>query len=498
MNKDDKVADFSYYKPINDKQQQFHDSKAMHKLLIGGYRGGKTYPAMHEVFFICADQPPGSEFGVFRNTWDTLEDNVEKDMLKIAESANAIKQWKKTKHDLVLWNGVTIKFRPLSLDRKQLKGMNMCGFFIDDPDTFAYRDVISFLFTRLTNPPGVKASYFATIVCANYEGHDWLWKTYIKGREEGGDGTFAWWQLQTTDNNTLDERYIETLESVHSKSWMDRFVYGKLDSYTGLVYDEYDPQLHDADLSWCRRSAELIKITVTDVGITHPSVITSMATDYQNVYIYDEFYKSNLRVPDLAKETIDIRDNDNFRYHLIDPSSGKREQTSGSSVKDDLWSNHRLRYKNADNSKLRGIEIVKSLLTAKEDGKPRLYIDPVRCPNTVREIEMYKWKEPQMSDFDELAYKEDPVKKDDDCMDCLKYGSVFLSKYLRGGVIADNLIRREKEDIWEKRYKKLKIYQENPEMIQDSVDSRVNRLTCSRLARIKQLHENSVNNIKNH
>ena len=103
-------VDFSYYKPVNAKQADFHKSKAINKLLIGAYRGGKTYPAIHEACFICNDNP-GHEFAIFRNTDKALKTNVQKDFLKVARKANAIKKkngremWKESTGDLTWWNG---------------------------------------------------------------------------------------------------------------------------------------------------------------------------------------------------------------------------------------------------------------------------------------------------------------------------------------------------------------------------------------------------------
>ena len=190
--------------------------KAKNKLLIGAYRSGKTYPSIHEALFICSDNP-GHEFGVFRNTQQSLETNVQKDFLTVAENAGCVKKngWKKSSGDLTLWNGTVVRFRPLSISRAQAKGMNLCGFLIDDPDVTRYKEMISFLFTRLTDPPGVKANYFETIICANYEGHDWLWQTYMRRRLPGGDGMFAYWFCKTQDNPTLSPDYIEIQKSLH-------------------------------------------------------------------------------------------------------------------------------------------------------------------------------------------------------------------------------------------------------------------------------------------
>jgi len=458
MKSDEVIVDFSYYMPINKKQEEFHKSNAMHKLLIGAYRSGKTYPAIHEAFFVCYDNS-NHEFLVARNTWDSLTENIEKDMLRISERANAHKKWDKSKHDLYLHNGTVIRFRPLTMTRAQFKGMNLCGFLIDDPDVDKYKEVISFLYTRLTNPPNIKANYFETIICANYEGHNWLWQQYMRRRPEGGDGMFAYWIMKTEDNPTILPDYIKTLAAIHSRAWMDRYVYAKIDAYSGLVYDEYNPQYHDADLSWCFNDNNLIKVLVIDCGITHPTVVLKMATDYQNIYVYDEWYQVNIRTHDLGKYLRNELEKDNYYKILIDPKSAAKEQTSGTSPKNILWEEFGIRTMPANNNLNFGIEVVKGLLTIR-DSETHLYIDPKRCPNTVREIEMYKWKEPEMADFDEVAFKEEPIKKDDDCMDCIRYGCVFLRKFLKGIWDKENIAEKRREQLWKERYEKLKVYRE--------------------------------------
>jgi len=455
------TVDFSYYKPLNRKQAEFHASKAIHKLLIGGYRAGKTYPAIHEAFFLCLYDNPNHEFLVARNTWDSLKENIMKDMLRISDRAGAHTKFDKSNADLYLKSGTVIRFRPLTLTREQFKGMNLCGFLIDDPDVERFKEVISFLFTRLTNPPNVKANRFETIICANYEGHNWLWKTYIRGRKEGGDDVFAYWLLQTIDNPTLPPDYIKTLEAIHSRAWMERYVYTRLDSYSGLIYDEYNPQIHNEDLSFCFYDNNLIKIMAIDVGITHPTVVLKLATDGENIYVYDEWYKTNIRVDKLGFYLQEQLKKDYFRAIIIDPASAKTDQTSGSSVKEDLRKDFGIMTTPGTNAVNYGIEIVKSFLTIREENnnQPRLFIDPIRCPNTIREIETYRWDEPEMMDFDELAYTEKPVKKDDDCMDALRYGVVYLKKYISFYTEKETLAER-REKLWEERYKKLRLYAE--------------------------------------
>jgi hypothetical protein len=466
--------DFSYYKTVNKNQREFHESTAVNKLLIGPVRSGKTYPAIHEALFICGDNP-GHEFGVFRNTEKSLEKNIQKDLLEVAFDSGAArpKDWQKSKGILTLWNGCKIIFDILSTSIAQIKGMNMCGWLIDDPDVNRYWDVIRFLYTRLTDPPrkSVKAKYFSTIICANYEGHDQLWQQYMRRRDPGGNGMFAYWFCVTKDNPTLSPVYIEIQKATHSESWMKRYVYGDLEGFVGLVYDEYEPKYHDADLGWCFDDHSLIKFLVIDCGITHPTCVLEMATDLNNIYVYNEWYRVGIRTADLGDYLLQkLNSRQSYKTMLIDPKSHAKEQTSGVSPRMILKDDYGIRgIKIANNSVKPGIEITKGIMTLRDDennpGKKttHLFVDPKRCPHLIKELEMLKWKEPVNADFDELAYKEEPVDKDNDATDCLRYGCVGMKKYLKGMKIKEK--RKDEETIkrWEERLKKLEVYQNHPD-----------------------------------
>lgn len=487
-------VDFSYYKPINNNQKDFHKSKAKNKLLIGPYRSGKTYPAIHEALFICLDNP-GTEFGVFRNTWESLRDNVQKDMVAVAEKADLVAKngWNKSKDELLLKCDVKILFRPLSLKRAQLKGMNLCGFLIDDPDVNRHKETIAFLFTRLTNPPGVKAVYFATVFCANYEGHDWLWEKFMRRRKPGGDGMFAYWFCLTTDNNTLDPDYIATQKALHSEAWMKRYIYGDLDGFIGLVYDEYDPEIHDKDLSWIKDDHSMKKILVVDLGITHPTVVLKMATDFKNVYVYGEWWHTNIRTADLGDYLLEQLNGDEvFDRVLIDPKSCAREQTSGTSPRKILKDDFGIRRIDLANNNIKyGIEVQKGVMTIRGTST-HFFVDPGQCPHTTKELETLKWKEPEYSDFDELAYKEEPIDKDNDCTDCTRYGIVFLKKHLRGIAMKERELEKRRNALWKERIDKLKVYQLHPEAAGKIMRAR-------ELRRLKELHYGKNNNrIKRH
>jgi hypothetical protein len=461
------------YEPINQKQLEFHQSKARHKLLIGGVGAGKTHPACHEAYLICIDNP-GHEFGVFRNTWDSLKDNVLKDMLRIGYANNLIYDFDKQKCDIILKNGVTVRCRPLSLQQDQIKGMHLCGMLIDDPNVWKYRKVISFLYTRLRNPPHVKANYFRSIICANWEGKNFLWQTYMRDREQGpkgDDGTFAWWLCPTNENPTLEDSYIPDLEKMHNKRWMNRYVYCDLDQVdSGLIYDEFNPKLHLHDLSFLKKKSnnpKLIKIMAVDVGL-EATVVLKMACDGKRVYVYDEWYQDRANPDDLGNYLSYEVSKDNYKKIIIDPSSAKGEQLAkGDNMMSYLKTNFGLyMIEGGTNAIDYGIETVRSLIAIRKTNDDKLttclVFDEKNVPNTLREIEVYRYSDEGLSELDDIVYKPKPIDYDDHCMDCMKYGSVYLQPFLVNFGHKLALMKQQKKQLWKDRVNKLRLYKEKP------------------------------------
>lgn len=457
--------DFSYYHPINEKQEQFHKSSARHKLLIGGYSGGKTYPAMHESIF-HALRNNGHEFLVSRNTWDTLEDNVMRDMISMAERTGAMLEFQRTKKNLVLRNNCTIYFRPLTLQRKDFKGMHLCGFFLDDPNVDRFQDTISFLYSRHRNPedPSVKADKFISIITANWEGRNWLWQKFMNEKEEGKEHNgFAYWLVRTTDNSTLGEHYLETLKEIHSEAWMDRYVYMKnLESFSGLVYPELERNIHHTDCSHCRGKAnDLLKIMAVDVGFDVTAVL-KIATDGKNIWVYDEWMQRGITSNILGQYLSEEWGKDYYRAIVIDPTSAKSEQTSGRSVKKDLISTFGLRIVSGNNDVKYGIHTVKDMLRT-ATGKIVLKFDFTRAINLYSEFGIYRWKEPRDSDFDEMIFSETVVKRRDHLLDALRYGCVFLKPHIRDWGTNEQIFQNRMK-LWDDRLTKLPLYKKNPEL----------------------------------
>lgn len=408
-----------------------------------------------------------------RNTWDTLEDELQQDYLKICKKAGLLKKYyqERGKNAIVLINDCTIIFRPLSLKRAKLKGLHICGFHVDDPDVTKYADTISFLWSRMRNPPDVKAHSFHSWITANWEGRNWLWRVFMRDRPEGGDGDdiivrggkemasgLAYWICPTDDNPELPDGFIEDMAAIHSEAWMDRYVYcTDLSANIGLVFHNFNPEVHHKSAEEVLKLPNLIKILTIDLGITHKTAIYSMATDGTNIYTYREMFKKGLLTGDVGLLIQRELKRDVYYKNIIDPASAKKDQTSGVRPREILRKDYGVHTTPANNAVVPGIQIINDLLKPAL-GPPRLFVDIHECPNLYNQVQTYRWQEPPDMDTDEMEYKEEPVKRDDDGVDSWRYGVVFLKKMLRQPVGFKTIKATQSSIQKELRYKKLPFY----------------------------------------
>jgi len=498
-----KAPDFSYYAPINRQQEEFHASLARHRLLLGGYGGGKTYPSIHESGFHGIENP-GHQFAVWRNNWDDCKNKIWPDYKDIFAEAGCIVRLDKTNLNMHIaaqrWNvygdvarslglrpgspaplredgtpavngaeldtrPCVFMFRPLSLERKKVGGYNLCGFHVDDPDSLRHYEMMAFLLSRLRDKKVIATRHIG-IWTANYEGRDWLWNTFIKDREPGGDGPgFAYWWVKTTDNPTLKASFIEDQAAVHSEQWMKKYIYmedvDKLD--IGLIYHMLRKDKHnitDELYPKLKREGKLItQRLVIDVG--NPCCVLHMGCSEEAIYVFGETYAHDWQTSDLAKCIKEKywKQYGSFR-NIIDPASAGKSFTSGTSPRAQLQREHRIVTIPAENEVLNGIRSVQDLLKS-EIGVPRLYINWARCPKLIWEAERYHWRQPSDMDMDNPEYRPEPVKRHDHAMDCMRYGVADLRKYLKGikGERANGIMEYR-----EKMRTQLPFYKENKGM----------------------------------
>ena len=270
------------------------------------------------------------------------------------------------------------------------------------------------------------------------------------------DPDYITYRFTTYDNPHIPREEIEKTKEESTEGYFDQEVLAKFTRFTGLVYKEFDRNIHVIDPFDIPESWQIF--AGVDFGTRHPTVFLWVAVDNDgNWFIIDEYFEST--------KTIDyhagvIKSNiyfDRVLYAYADPSGAQwidefrdRGVYMTKAVKETgTQQNHWVRLgieKIAEALKVMPghfVPHIQKMYPTKygEAGvyrMPRLYVFS-KCVNTIREFENYKWKQKRTTIQSQDATEPDmPEKVFDDCLDSLRYFAVS-----QGVSQADNLITKE-------------------------------------------------------
>lgn len=216
---------------------------------------------------------------------------------------------------------------------------------------------------------------------------------------------------KTTDNFFLPPEYIEGLERDAGSLWYRRFVQGLWVGAEGLVYDQWDRELHRQT----RRITDFREFVIgVDQGFTHPFAALLAGIDGDGrIHIIAEEYRSGWKAQDKVAAVV----------RLTAKASGSPNASVSAVVVDSAAPELIAELRDAghracgvDKKVLEGIHLVEKRLQVAGDGRVRLSVDP-SCENLIREMETYSWKKDKP--------KDEPEKKHDDL--CLIAGTVIAT-----------------------------------------------------------------------
>ena len=198
----------------------------------------------------------------------------------------------------------------------------------------------------------------------------------------------------------------------------------------GLVYEEFDPEIHIhkrigvPPISWTR-------YMTVDFGYTNPMVVQMWAEDEDGrLYLYRELYHTKTTVEDMVpqiKEMMNLKKEPRPRMIICDHDAEGRavlEKHLGMSTKA------------AKKTVEDGIQAVKMRMVRSDtDGRPRIYLcmdaivkkdpdlqDRKKPTSTLEEVVGYVWdRGTAKAQADGKPPKELPVKEDDHGMDAMRY-----------------------------------------------------------------------------
>ncbi len=356
----------------------------------GAVRSGKTVSSIVAWLCFVAKAPPGpllmmgkTRLALRRNILDPMEEMVGSRYMRIFESQGRMQLFGRVVH-LESANNCSAEQR--------IPGLTLSGAYGDELVLWP-KEVFQMLLSRLS----VSGARFYGTTNPGPSRH-WLLTDYL----EKQDLSLTRWHFTLDDNPNLPEDYRQALKAEYTGPWYQRFVEGKWCASQGLVYDLFDPDRHVQSKPGMLAGRTRTWISC-DYGIFNPCVFGLLKEKDGHYHLAREYYHDgrkegqktdNQYAADLRRFAAGETD-----VVVIDPSASSLITL----LRQEGW-----RVVPARNQVTEGIQRVASLL---EQG--RLTVDP-SCKMTVEEFESYVWEPEAVSDT--------PQKKNDHCMDMLRYG----------------------------------------------------------------------------
>ena len=259
--------------------------------------------------------------------------------------------------------------------------------------------------------------------------------------------------MSWNDNPYLNKNEIERLSNSLSSDEIKSRKFGEFSCINnGLIYSEFDININviepfDIPNDW----QDNISI---DPGFNNPLACHWYAKDYDgNIYVIAEHFAENKTIEYHSNKIKEISKLLNWKTNkngmiesLIDAAANQRTLASVKSVTELFYENGILVNPKVNKDVLSGISKVKTYLK-NINGKTKLYIFS-NCINMIREFKTYRWSEANQ-----------PVKKDDHCLDELRYYIMHITNSKPKIIKSD--IQSHKEKLMKKHraywYEKFKI-----------------------------------------
>ncbi len=252
-----------------------------------------------------------------------------------------------------------------------------------------------------------------------------------------------WYEfMEWRDNPYLSKEEIELMERTLDAQTRDSRQYGKFSAAEGLVYPEFDEQIHVVEpfpipFEW----QDLISI---DPGLNNPLSAHWYAVDYDsNVYVVAEHYAAGrdidwhaARIKEICRAIGWHADGKGRAEALIDSAASQRTLASPKSVAELFFERGIAVNTQVNKDLFSGIARVKSYLK-RGNGTPDLYIFS-SCVNLIRELKGYFW-----------GKGDNPVKRDDHALDELRY--YLMRRPCRTLSVEKTWVQKDKE----RRYRRL-------------------------------------------
>lgn len=439
------VVDLEWFTPL-PKQDDFLQCTDRQSIYAGGFGSGKTLVGGFKALSYCL-QYPGTEGLIGRQTYRALEDTTKKvvlqgDGLPPIIPPELIRRESKSENRVELINGSSIIFRAFQdFAIEKIRSLNLGWFWLDECSEnteFVWNELMG----RLRRQDSPRVGFGTT----NPNGHDWCWRLV---HPDSGQAVGTLVHAPTEENVHLSRDYVTFLRS-QPLEWQKRYVDASFDTASGQIFAEWNPKIHvvpqfDVPTGW--RFLEGL-----DHGERNPTCWMLVAVDADsNVWFIDEYYEPNL----MTSVHIEAISQKRARWGLdernvivCDPSMFATRIEGVSAA--DAYRRAGIKLKPGVNSRAVTFDRVAQYLhprdgdrfpllhpLAGESPAPRMFVMRERCPNLIREMPEYLWKDYSPAVAETREAPEEPRKVNDHAVDVARYLLAELPKPLETPVFRE-------------------------------------------------------------
>lgn len=469
----------TYKIEVGGLHERFQASRKKIQIFGGGFGNGKTTGAVVKTLQICRDYP-GANILIARSTYPKLNDTIRKEFLAWCPPS-WIKRKNLSQDNVVeLVNGTVVNFRYIQQGGKSNESStsNLLSATYDlvvvdqveDPE-ITEKDFLDLLgrmrgqavYQGTDDTMPTTGPRWMILMCNPTR--NWVYRKLIKPIQDHNNGirnpdlmidpdtdeiVIDLFEGSTYENKAnLPADFIKGLEMSYRGQMREHFLMGQWGAFEGLVYPEYDPQVHVLDHElMLGKFQDLVGygaynniLESYDHGIASPACYLFGFTDrFGNTFILDGFYEKEKTIRELADGIKTIRrqygvepnspytDSDNATI-LGDPAIFKRtsgnSRTVGTTVAG-LFREEGVKMSRANNNIISGIAKVQSYLYIDSAhphplydgqwGAPRIFFSN-KLTFLDSEIVDYYWKKNSITG----DYEDTPMDRNDHAMDALKY-----------------------------------------------------------------------------
>lgn len=422
--KSDRLKSYNAGKKKHKKQLAFHKCKKRNRWVFGGNRSGKTECGAVECLWMLRGIHPYRKNRKDVFGWAvSLSQQVQRDVAQAKILSYLPKSWIA---DITMLSGrkdspaggvidqikiknvfggiSTLGFKSCDQGREKFQGSSLDFVWFDEEPP---RDVYEECLMRVMDRRG---DIFGTMT--PLKGRTFIYNEIYLNQKNNKE---IWHEFMTwEDNPFLSKKEAALLESALDATSLDARKYGKFTEGAGLVYPEFDESVHVIEPF--KIPAEWQETISIDPGLHNPLSAHWYCVDWDgNIYVVAEHFASGQDIDFHAAAIKDISAKIGWKTDargrisaLIDSAANQRTLASSKSVAELFTERGILVNPNVNKDVFAGIARVKSFLK-RGNGEPDIFIFK-NCANMIAEFKTYFW-----------AAGDAPVKRDDHCMDELRY-----------------------------------------------------------------------------